>query len=474
MNNVNLKTAIFWFRQDLRLSDNPALMEVLEEYSVIPIFVMDEEDPFKMGSCSKWWLYHSLKLLDNSLQNNLNVYTGQPLAILDKIAKENNVSAIYWNGCYDKYNIDCDKKIKLFFQNIGIECKNFSGNLLWEPSQIKNISGNYYKVFSHFYRNGCLNSTKPRFPIGLPTAFNLKKDLNNTISIDDLNLLSSHNWYKKLEGIWEFGEKAAQKKLRNFLENGIEDYKEKRNFPCFDGVYKLSMHIHFGEISVQQIWYAVQKYREQAVNKEGIDCFLSEIGWREFSYYLLYHFPELPNENFQKKFDSFPWNNNKHLLKAWTQGKTGYPIVDAGMRELWQTGNMHNRVRMIVASFLVKNLLIHWHHGRDWFWDCLLDADLASNSASWQWVAGSGADAAPYFRVFNPILQGEKFDPNGVYTRHFVPEIAKLPDEFLFKPWQAPEYILKSSEVTLGQSYPFPIVDLNDSRKIALEGYKNL
>ena len=273
-----------------------------------------------------------------------------------------------------------------------------------------------------------------------------------------------------MEPHWHIGEDHAQDRLQEFVDHGLKDYKEGRNFPAQQNVSRLSPHLHFGEISPNQAWYAAK----QKGKGQNMDHFLSELGWREFSYSLLYHFPKLPRKNLQAKFDKFPWRNDKRLLRRWQQGQTGYPIVDAGMRELWQTGYMHNRVRMIVGSFLVKNLLLHWHHGERWFWDCLVDADLANNSASWQWIAGCGADAAPYFRIFNPVTQGQKFDAAGEYTRHFVPELKDLPDKFLFNPWQAPPGVLNEAGVTLGKTYPEPVVDLKLSRERALQAFASL
>jgi deoxyribodipyrimidine photo-lyase len=277
-----------------------------------------------------------------------------------------------------------------------------------------------------------------------------------------------------MKSCWEVGEHAAQSRLIEFLEDGLQGYEEKRNYPFKKNVSRLSPHLHFGEISPNQAWYGGQNQGLSHGWTKDSDCFLRELGWREFSHSLLYHFSDLPNKNFQQKFDHFSWVNNPLYLKAWQTGQTGYPIVDAGMRELWQTGYMHNRVRMIVGSFLVKNLLQHWHFGRDWFWDCLVDADLANNSSGWQWIAGSGADASPYFRIFNPVTQGEKFDPDGKYTRSFVPELNELPNKYLFKPWEAPETVLKSAGIVLGETYPNPIVDLTVSRNKALEAYKRL
>jgi deoxyribodipyrimidine photo-lyase len=299
----------------------------------------------------------------------------------------------------------------------------------------------------------------------------LVKDLDNNRNIKDLLLLPKISWYKNIEHLWQVGENEAQKKLDDFLKYKLIGYKENRNYPAKPNVSKLSPHLTFGEISPNQIWYTCIKQKEL---DNDLDHFLSEIAWREFSYYLLYHFPQLPSKNFQSKFDHFQWEENNKFLTAWQKGQTGYPIVDAGMRELWQTGYIHNRVRMVVASFLVKNLLLDWRYGARWFWDCLLDADLANNSASWQWVAGCGADAAPYFRIFNPVTQGEKFDSEGKYTKLFVPELTNLPAKYLFQPWVAPNEILQKSGVILGENYPEPIVDLVRSRNYAIKAYKDL
>ena len=467
------KITLFWFRQDLRLIDNPGLFEASKNGAVLPIYILDNTTP-KMGSASRWWLHHSLNVLNQNLDNSLNVYIGNAKNILLEIIQKNTIDAVYWNRCYEPYRIANDSLIKSELKNLNIECKSFNGSLLWEPWEVLKQDKTPYKVSTPFYTRGCLQSASPRCPLPKPKNLNLLKDPFNLKTIKDLDLLPKIKWDEGIKKCWNVGENAAQLKLTKFLEDGLKDYKENRNYPSKKNVSRLSPHLHFGEISPNQAWHAVKAQGlSQNWTKDG-DCFLSELGWREFSYYLLYHFPNLPNKNFQNKFDNFPWVDNEFYVKSWQMGQTGYPIVDAGMRELWQTGYMHNRIRMIVASFLVKNLLQHWHYGRDWFWDCLVDADLANNSASWQWVAGSGADAAPYFRIFNPVTQGEKFDPDGSYTRFFVPELSKLPNKYLFKPWEAPENVLKSSGVVLGITYPHPIVNLTVSRNIALEAYKKL
>lgn len=471
------KKTIFWFRQDLRLSDNLGLDEASQNGEVMAIYVFDEDDKkeFKMGAGSRWWLHHSLSELNRQLGGKLNIYCGNSQEIILRLVKENNVNAVYWNRCYEPSGIKNDSEIKSELKKIKIECQSFKSLLLFEPWEVLKNDGSPYKVFTPFYKAGYLNSAPPRPPIAKPKNLKLIKDHQNKITVDHLNLLDPIKWYSKMEKIWKIGEEAAEKRFEDFIENGLKDYQEGRNFPARNNISLLSPHLHFGEISVNYIWHRLHdKKITDKIPANDINRFLNEIVWREFSYYLLYNFQDLPQKNFQSKFDRFPWQEDQALLKSWQKGQTGYPIIDAGMRQLWQTGYMHNRVRMIVGSFLVKNLLIDWRLGAKWFWDCLVDADLANNSASWQWVAGSGADAAPYFRIFNPILQAEKFDPEGIYIRQFVPELKNLPTPYLFKPWQTPKPILESANVILGSNYPEPIVDLAASRNLALHLFKSM
>ena len=466
-------TAIHWFRQDLRLSDNPALDSAAQYETLIPIYILDEVNSgeFKMGAASKWWLHQSLTKLNESLDGKLLVYQGNPHEILNKLIEEQEVSYVTWNRCYEPWRIDRDKEIKRNFEDKNVAVESFSASLLWEPWTISKDDGTTYRVFTPFYKKGCLNSEEPRLPAGKVDLSNLySKDLSSD-SITDLNLLPTIKWYKSFEEEWNPGEIGAEQNLNSFLDSGLLNYKEGRNFPSQEFVSRLSPHLHFGEISPNEVWYRAKTKEGISGIEKSLAHFHSELGWREFSYYLLYHFPDLPNKNFQEKFDIFPWQENEEFLALWQKGNTGYPIVDAGMRELWQTGYMHNRLRMIVGSFLVKNLLIDWRFGERWFWDCLVDADLASNSASWQWVAGSGADAAPYFRIFNPITQGLKFDPEGEYTKKYVPELRDLPNKYLFSPWEAPENILADAGIELGKNYPKPMVDLKLSRETALEAF---
>ena len=390
-----------------------------------------------------------------------------------KLEKINNV---FWNRVYEPWAISRDKKIKENFNKENIEVVSLNGSLLWEPWDVLKSDGTPYRVFTPFYRRGCLNAKEPRRPIKAPTNINyFPIKYFKSLTIDDLDLLPNHNWKDKITNSWNVGEEAALLRLDNFIEAELDGYKEGRNFPTKKNVSRLSPHLHWGEISPNTVWYKIKDLSDIGLrHQQDTDTFLSEMGWREFSNSLLFYFPELPKKNLQTKFDRFKWDNNKSKLKSWKMGQTGYPIVDAGMRELWSTGYMHNRLRMIVGSFLVKNLLLHWHEGEKWFWNCLVDADLASNSASWQWIAGCGADAAPYFRIFNPVTQGLKFDIDGEYVRKYVPELSKLPNKYLFNPWEASQEILDKANVELGKNYPKPIVDLKTSRQEALSAFAEL
>jgi deoxyribodipyrimidine photo-lyase len=465
-------TLIHWFRHDLRISDNPALLEAAKAGRVLPVYIFDNIHPAQhaMGSVSRWWLHHSLHALNKQLDGRLSIYTGDPVSILPELAKNNGIDRVHWNRCYEPWCIERDRGIKERLKACSIEVRSYNGSLLWEPWDVLKQDGTPYKVFTPYYNKGCRRAEPPRKPLPGPMRLDLVEPDNDALAIEDLGLLPAIRWDRKLEPHWNIGEAAAHAGLHRFLESGIINYKEKRNFPAQRNVSRLSPHLHWGEISPHQVWHAAACIGID----DDVEHFHRELGWREFSNYLLYHFPELPGKNFNRRFDRFPWADDTSLLTRWQRGETGIPIVDAGMRELWETGYMHNRVRMIVASFLTKNLLIHWHHGEAWFWDCLTDANLASNSASWQWVAGCGADAAPYFRIFNPVTQGQKFDPTGEYTRRFVPELKHIPDRFLFSPWEAPQDILRSAKVTLGKTYPHPVVDLKTSRERALEAYAQI
>jgi len=463
---------IMWFRQDLRIKDNPALVEAAIAGDVLPIYILDDDNAneAKMGATSRVWLHHALHDLNQSLQGQLKLYIGDANTTLQQICHDHNIDGIYWNRCYEPWRIRRDKAIKQALTEQGVLVHSYNASLLWEPWQNLKKDQSPYKVFTPFYRRGCLSAMAPRSPLKKPETITFVPNKTPASTLTQLALLPKKNWHTDLAQHWAISEQGAEDALVSFLEQGIAHYRDSRDFPAKAATSRLSPYLHFGQISPNQVWY-------QSLNREQThhhDTFQTELAWREFSYSLLYHFPHLPHQNLQAKFDHFPWQWGGEKLHAWQQGQTGYPIVDAGMRELWQTGFMHNRVRMIVGSFLVKNLLLHWQQGEAWFWDCLVDADLASNSASWQWIAGCGADASPYFRIFNPITQGKKFDPAGHYTRQFVPELKHLPDAYIHQPWTAPEAVLAQAQIDLGKTYPKPIVDIKASRERALAAFKTL
>lgn len=469
-----MSTAIVWFRQDLRCQDNPALAAACANHDkLILIYVLEPEPVLPIGRAQQWWLHHSLQALKNQLsqvQLELHCLVGEPHQVLKKLATHFEVKDVYWNRCYEPQVIVRDKQIKSELTNIGIAVHSSNGSLLLEPWEVKNKSGQYFKVFTPYWRQ-CLQQLAIRPLVTIqhwPDNVSIPSD-----SLESLGLLPTKpNWATGFPSCWQPGESGAQDKLHRFIENALSGYKINRNNPADSGTSRLSPHLHFGEISPQQIWIAIQEAMQlPGSDLQSAQTFLSELGWREFSYHLLFHYPELGYKNFKNEFERFPWQSNLQALRCWQKGLTGFPIVDAGMRELWKTGYMHNRVRMIVASFLTKDLLIHWKEGADWFWDTLVDADYANNSASWQWVAGSGADAAPYYRIFNPVLQGEKFDPEGVYVKRWIPELSSVPKQWIHAPWLAPNGVLK---LTLGKDYPFPIVDHAMARTSALESYRRL
>ena len=463
-----------WFRQDLRLADNPALVDACGRGEIIPIYILDDEnaDSWKIGGASRWWLHHALEDLNRSLNQGLQLYKGEASAILSVLAHQTGAEAIVWNRCYEPWRIARDAKIKSALKDQGLDVQSFNGSLLWEPWQVLKKDSTPYKVFTPYYRRGCLSAIAPRQPISVPININISKTSNHSLRFEDLNLLPKINWDEEMNARWDISEAAAHTRLDEFVMDDLQDYREGRNFPNKPNVSRLSPYLHFGQISPNIAWHRASEAGAFVTNEKSLDTFLSELGWREFSNYLLYHFPKLPTDNLQARFDLFPWAENTDAdLKAWQRGNTGYPLVDAGMRELYKTGYMHNRVRMVVGSFLVKNLLVHWHHGERWFWDCLVDADLASNSASWQWIAGCGADAAPFFRIFNPITQSEKFDKQGAYIRRYVPELANLPDKYIHAPWLAPSEILTAAGVDIGIDYPAPIIDIKESRERALAAF---
>ena len=468
-----MSNAIIWFRHDLRLSDNPAFAEACRHHHVVlPIYILDEVAG-PLGGAQRWWLHHSLTSLEEGLKKvglHLCLRQGNALDILEQLVQNHQIDAIYWNRCYEPEVIKRDSAIKHFFQQAGVRVKSTNGCLLHEPWQILNTAGHFFKVFTPFWR-ACLKQMhipERHQRVSTPKTLAVESE-----SLGHWKLLPEKpNWAAAFGDYWQPGEEGAQMKLAAFIDDNLRGYQTSRDEPAKATTSKLSPHLHFGEISPWQIWRAIDAVKlDPHCDFNSVERFLSEVGWREFSYYLLYHVPTLPNTNFKSYFDLFPWMNDEQFLKRWQEGMTGYPIVDAGMRELWHTGYMHNRVRMIVASFLTKDLLVDWRLGARWFLETLLDADLASNSASWQWVAGCGADASPYFRIFNPVLQGEKFDPQGDYVKRWVPELQHVPIQWIHQPWMAPQDTLG---LCLGKDYPEPMIDHVEARKRALFYYKML
>ncbi|UUX49758.1 DNA photolyase family protein [Nisaea acidiphila] len=470
------KPILLWFRQDLRLSDNPALTAAVASGArVLPVYVLDDKTPghWAPGGAARWWLHHSLASLGRDLEqcgNRLHLVSSDNAAeTIRELAKSTGAAAVYWNRCYEPFAIERDTELKSALKADGIEAESFNASLLFEPWEVKTKSGTPPKVFSPYWR--ALRALgEPEAPEPAPERVAPLKAAPASEKLEDWDLLPTKpDWAVGFHDHWTPGETSAQVRLDRFLETALDDYKEGRNFPAKPNVSRLSPHLHFGEIGPRQVWHRTVAHCHAADRNPfagSAEHFLKELVWREFSYSLLYHNPDLPEACLRPEFENFPWDSSEKPLSAWQRGKTGIPIVDAGMRELWQTGYMHNRVRMICASFLIKHLMVDWRAGEAWFWDTLLDADLASNSASWQWVAGSGADAAPYFRIFNPVLQGEKFDPDGTYTRRWVPELADVPDRYLQKPWEAPG--------NPAPDYPAPIVDLAEGRERALAAYQDL
>lgn len=472
---------IVWFRQDLRLQDNPALLAAVQRGAVLPVYILDEagEGRWPMGGASRWWLHHSLAGLGAALRERgapLVLARGESGAALRGLVKQSGADAVYWNRRYEPAAIARDATIKTELGAAGVDAKSFAASVLFEPHTVKNKSGGPFQVFTPFWKH-CLT-----LDVAEPVKLSAGKIAGPTkpvhsLELGELGLLPAIPWDAGFRDAWEPGEAGAAKRLRKFASGAMERYADERNLPDRAGTSALSPHLHFGEISPRQIWSAVRAVsRDSGVfpANRGGQVFLSEVGWREFAYHLLFHFPHTPEAPLRAEFAAFPWQKNAAQLRAWQRGRTGYPIVDAGMRQLWATGWMHNRVRMIVASFLVKHLRISWQEGAAWFWDTLVDADLAANTLGWQWTAGCGADAAPYFRIFNPILQGVKFDANGDYVRRWVPELARLPAEFIHAPWEAPPLDLSTAGVVLGKTYPHPIVDHGEARAAALAALRTL
>ncbi len=475
-----MKPLIVWFRQDLRLADNPALTAASAKgCPIVALYVLDENKdmPWTLGAASKVWLRASLQSLDRSLKQlggSLTIRIGRTQDTINQLVNETGANAVYWNRCYEPSFIERDAAIKSELKAYGLEVQSFSASLMYEPWEYKTRTGTPFKVFTPFWKS-LIAKGKPTDPTPAPTRLTFHP-VNQGPNLDNLRLLPpKSDWPKSIQASWSPGESNGKNQLCRFLDQGLGGYADLRDRPDLSHCSSLSPFLHFGEISPRQIWQAtvsqMAAFRNGSLDRDGW-AFLREIAWREFSYHLLFHFPELPDVAWNRKFNSFGWIEDHKFLSAWQKGQTGYPFIDAGMRQLWHTGWMHNRVRMVAASFLTKHLLQHWTKGEKWFWDTLVDADLASNSASWQWVSGCGFDASPYFRIFNPMLQGQKFDPDGSYVKQWVPELSNLSSKYLHAPWEAPSSVLATAKVTLGKTYPHPIVDHKAARLRALEAYR--
>jgi deoxyribodipyrimidine photo-lyase len=468
-------TALVWFRHDLRLADHAALHAAIAAgCRIVPVFVLDDAaaGQWAPGGASRWWLHHSLAALGRALAAR-----GAPLVLrrgaaadeVPRLAREAGATTVHAGAAAEPWLRRIDRDVAAALDRDGVALHRHRTTMLFNPDRIRTASGGVYGVYTPFSR-ACLAAGGPPPPLPPPDRIDGAATSPRSDRLDDWGLLpTGPDWAGGLRETWTPGEAGAQARLTDFLDRALACYAADRDRPGIDGTSMLSPHLHFGELSAPAVWHAATA----AANNvgKGLETWLREVLWREFSIYLLWHHPELPDTPLRPEFARMPWRTDRRGLLAWQRGLTGLPIVDAGMRQLWRIGWMHNRVRMVVASFLVKHLLIPWQDGAAWFWDTLVDGDLASNSASWQWVAGSGADAAPYFRVFNPVLQGRKFDPAGDYVRRYVPELARLDAQYIHAPWDAPNDALRAAGVSLGKTYPHPVVDLAAGRSRALAAY---
>ena len=467
---------LLWFRKDLRLDDNHALRSACADgRPVIPVYIREpeEHDTGPLGAAQRWWLHHSLTVLQASLRacgSDLVLLSGDALITLLALCERTGADTVVWNRRYEPAGMAIDVHVKEVLKQEGIEVGSFAGQIVHEPSRLRTGTGNPYRSYTPFLR-GLEKSGEPPEPVDAPKKIRAPASWPTSEKLSAWDLLPTKpNWAVHFSEIWTPGEAAAQRRLEDFIGGALGDYEHGRDFPAKPATSLLSPHLAFGEISPARVWHATRRLK-RSIGAENVMRFRKELVWREFCYHLLFHFPHLRSHNWNSRYDEFPWVSEPAHFERWTRGRTGFPIVDAGMRQLWRQGWMHNRVRMIVASFLIKDLLIDWRRGEAWFRDTLVDADPASNAANWQWVAGSGADASPFFRIFNPVLQGEKFDPEGRYVREFVPELKDLDNKYIHRPFEAPSDVLGKAGITLGDQYPHPIVDHAAARNRALEAH---
>ena len=460
------RPVLVWFRQDLRLRDHPALSAAAAGgRPVIPAYVHspEEEGEWALGGASRWWLHHSLAGLDLELRSRglrLLIRRGTAAECLRELAAESGAEALFFSRRWEPAAGLQEEAVSEKLKALGLAVQAFDGTLLFAPSSVQRAAGGPYQVFTPFWR-ACLQLADPDPVLPAPEMLRGPRRWPGSLPLEALQLLPQPDWTGGLPAAWQPGEAGAQRRLMAFVTEGLVGYEVGRDALGQEGISRLSPHLHFGELSPRQVWQAVD-------GLPGGKAYLRQLGWREFAHHLLHHFPHTPTRPLRPEYAVFPWLEDASALRAWQHGQTGYPLVDAGMRQLWQSGWMHNRARLVAASFLVKHLLIPWQEGARWFWDTLVDADLANNTLGWQWTAGCGADAAPYFRIFNPARQGARFDPQGKYVRRWVPELERLPDAWVHRPSEAPDVVLAAAGMVLGRTYPFPVVDHAMARQRAL------
>ena len=467
---------IWWIRRDMRLDDNPALQRALRADALLPVYIHApaDEGAWPLGGAQKWWLARSLSALSASLEaagSRLVVLQGETVATLTDLARRTGADEVVWSRRFEPASLQVEGRVEGALDAAGIRWSSFLSNHLFDPDDIATQTGNPYQVYTPFSRNVRARGT-PAQPKAAPTVLPPSDGAPSGLSISALDLEPTPDWAGGFREMWTPGESGALARLARFTGGALARYPTGRDEPATDGSSLMSPHLAFGEVGIRRVWHAALAAKGSPA--ESTDKFHAELLWREFATHVLVHFKHTDLKPLRTEFARFPWRSDAAGLKAWQRGRTGYPLVDAGMRQLWHTGWMHNRVRMVVASFLVKHLLLPWQDGARWFWDTLVDADLANNSLGWQWAGGCGADAAPYFRIFNPTSQAEKFDADAAYIKRWVPELARVPSKLVFEPWEAPPLALASAGVVLGEHYPRPIVEHGMARERALQALSSV